>query len=137
MLFRQTQITATDTDLSLHSKQKSRRNNLKESDSGMSPLGKVPPTIDVMERAESVASSVTEEASSFYQKNFQQWKSRAHSALNNYHRNHDSISALNYKKQRTVAAASSSTTTSTTKSSTGRPTWLDRVEEEQVRMFQG
>lgn len=137
MLFRQTQITATDTDISLHSKQRSRRNNVKESDSGMSPMGKVPPTIDVMERAESVASSVTEEASSFYQKNFQQWKSRAHSALNNYHRNNDNFTALNYKKQRTGAAASSSTTTSTTKSSTGRPTWLDRVEEEHMRMFQG
>jgi hypothetical protein len=111
----------------------------------------VPTAIEAVSTA-SVVSSVTEEASTFYHRNLQSsYKAQAHAALNNYH----SLRASQQKKQayygvpqrkqvpwqqraqheqprsKWVSSSSSRKTTS----STGRPTWLDRVEEEHMRMF--
>ena len=113
----------------------------------------VPPTIHASSN-DSVVSSVTEEASSFYHKNLQQhpFKAQAHNALNNYHilrskqssqqqhhHHHHSQSSSNSATpagqpppQRRWVSSSSSRKTA---SSTGRPTWLDRVEAEHMRMF--
>jgi hypothetical protein len=122
--------------------------------------------------AASIVSSVTEEASIFYNKNLQpsSYKSQAHTALNNYHnlrskpvqQQHPhphqqrtkypapSIGSAVQQAQRSLQQqqqqqqqqpppprkwVSSSSSRKTTASSTGRPTWLDRVEEEHMRMF--
>jgi hypothetical protein len=57
-----------------------------EDDADDAALAGFPPSILTAESAESAVSSVTEEASSFYQKNFQGWKAQAHNVLNNYHK---------------------------------------------------
>jgi hypothetical protein len=78
----------------------------------------VPPSILTDESADSTVSSVTEEASSFYQKNFQSgWKTQAHNVLNNYH---------NARKVRSHKDSSNRSVESH---------YLERVEEEHTNMF--
>jgi hypothetical protein len=111
----------------------------------------VPAAIDAASTA-SVVSSVTEEASTFYQKNLQSsYKAQAQAALNNYHnlrasrqqklayrgvpqpKQAPSKQFAQHEQPRSKWVNSSSSRKTT--SSTGRPTWLDRVEEEHMRMF--
>jgi hypothetical protein len=81
-------------------------------------LPDVPPSILTDESAHSSVSSVTEEASSFYQKNFQSgWKTQAHNVLNNYH---------NARKARPHNDSSNRSV---------EPHYLERVEEEHTNMF--
>jgi hypothetical protein len=49
-------------------------------------LPDVPPAILTAASTESTVSSVTEEATSFYQKNFEGWNKQAYDALNHFHR---------------------------------------------------
>jgi hypothetical protein len=81
-------------------------------------LPDVPPSILTDESAHSSVSSVTEEASSFYQKNFQSgWKTQAHNVLNNYH-NARKVRPHNDSSNRSVESH-----------------YLERVEEEHTNMF--
>lgn len=81
-------------------------------------LPDVPPSIMADETADSIVSSVTEEASSFYQKNFQSgWKAQAHNVLNNYH-NARKVRNHNDSSNRSVESHC-----------------LERVEEEHSNMF--
>jgi hypothetical protein len=81
-------------------------------------LPDVPPSILTDESAYSSVSSVTEEASSFYQKNFQSgWKTQANNVLNNYH-NARKVRPHNDSSNRSVESH-----------------YLERVEEEHANMF--
>jgi hypothetical protein len=94
---------------------------------------RVPSTVEA-DNASSSCSSVTEAASAFYTTNFQQWKHQASSALNHYnnikkripnntHRTSKENSSNDERLQRAIQRPP------------GRPTWLDRVEEEHKNMF--
>ena len=125
MLFRQTQSNM-ETNISVPNKRKVKASVLLEKDH---PI-EVPPSIHASDETESNVSSVTEDASSFYQKHFQSWKSQAHSVLNHYNN-------AKFEKQKSVLASVKNQRVggSSLTSTAGRPTWLDRVEEEHMRMF--
>lgn len=138
MLFRQTEATVpapAPTRAPSGSSKKSKQDVALEGSSRI--RFPVPPSISTgTDPAASVVSSVTEDASSFYQKNFQAWRSQASSALNNYHhlKRHDTEHTGNSQAPRSVSSWSRNTKGN---SSIGRTTFLDRVEEEHMRMFTG
>jgi len=129
MLFRQTQ-SGNDNEAS-HGKQ-SKQDKEKvvpdepsRRDEG--PPSVVPCSVSTAEAAESIVSSVTEEASAFYHKNLQNWKNQANTVLNQYHKNRnnhpDSYRATDSRQQKPTTTGGK------------RPTWMSRVEEGHVKMF--
>jgi hypothetical protein len=119
--------------------------------------GGVPPAILTEGSNESVVSSVTEEASSFYEKNFSKWSKEAHVVLNNYYHNARHAIVVS-KNKNSWPAATTTTTTATTTPSTSTTTksttniaqkwqapfhhhhhrqgYMEKVEEEHLHMFQ-
>lgn len=85
------------------------------------------PVITVMDRPQSPVSSVTEEASSFYQKNFQKWDKPALSVLENYRQNTSMNKMLRARDPNTYRADPQVTNNSNAR--------LTRVEEEHRNMF--
>jgi len=133
MLFRQTQavLGSEASHQSKQSKTPAKGAVLNEEDL---KRFEVPHTVHGASVAESVVSSVTEEASAFYTKNLQAWKNQANSVLNNYHNG-------KFKKKHHPGSYRATPTTTTTEGSTGvasshgRTTYMDRVEEEHMRIF--
>lgn len=92
MLFRQTQSIFTTDEESKHNKAALKRNESREDNDYSQRRDdgnyKVPHSVHADDAAESIVSSVTEEASSFYQKNFGggsvHWNKQAQNVLNHY-----------------------------------------------------